>query len=71
MQVAVPEATSAFAAARRALHAGCAHRPANPPARFVEAGDNHWHGAAPDRLLAHFAMQHNDDKRVPVSWGST
>jgi quercetin dioxygenase-like cupin family protein len=39
---------------------------------FFEPGENHWHGAAPDRFMAHLAMQQNDeagpDGRA-VSWG--
>ena len=28
---------------------------------FFEPGENHWHGAAPNRFMAHIAMQQNDD----------
>jgi quercetin dioxygenase-like cupin family protein len=28
---------------------------------FFEPGENHWHGAAPNRFMAHVAMQQNDD----------
>lgn len=36
---------------------------------FFEPGENHWHGAAPDRFMAHIAMQQFDDSGNPVSWG--
>jgi quercetin dioxygenase-like cupin family protein len=36
---------------------------------FFEPGENHWHGAAPDRLMVHIAIQEADDSGSPVSWG--
>ena len=36
---------------------------------FFEPGENHWHGAAPDRFMVHIAMQQNDQSGSPVSWG--
>ena len=36
---------------------------------FFEAGEDHWHGAAPDRFMTHLAMQQVDDQGSPVSWG--
>ena len=36
---------------------------------FFEPGENHWHGAAPNRLMVHIAMQQNDDSGSPVTWG--
>jgi quercetin dioxygenase-like cupin family protein len=36
---------------------------------FFEPGENHWHGAAPDRLMVHIAMQQNDDTGSAVTWG--
>jgi quercetin dioxygenase-like cupin family protein len=36
---------------------------------FFEAGENHWHGGAPDRFMTHTAMQEADDTGSPVSWG--
>jgi quercetin dioxygenase-like cupin family protein len=36
---------------------------------FFEAGENHWHGAAPNRLMVHIAMQQNDAAGSPVVWG--
>jgi quercetin dioxygenase-like cupin family protein len=36
---------------------------------FFEAGEDHWHGAAPDRFMTHLAMQQVDDQGNPVTWG--
>jgi quercetin dioxygenase-like cupin family protein len=36
---------------------------------FFEPGENHWHGAAPDRLMAHIAIQQNDEDGNAISWG--
>src|SRR3954467_3176927 len=36
---------------------------------FFEPGENHWHGAAPDRFMVHLAMQQNDESGSPVTWG--
>ena len=36
---------------------------------FFEPGENHWHGAVPDRFMAHIAMHQNDDSGSPVRWG--
>ena len=36
---------------------------------FFEPGENHWHGAAPDRLMTHVAMQQADDAGNVVIWG--
>jgi quercetin dioxygenase-like cupin family protein len=36
---------------------------------FFEPDENHWHGAAPNRFMAHIAMQQNDDSGSPVRWG--
>jgi quercetin dioxygenase-like cupin family protein len=36
---------------------------------FFEPGENHWHGAAPDRFMTHLAMQEVDDSGSPVTWG--
>src|SRR5213078_66324 len=33
---------------------------------FFEPGENHWHGAAPDRFMVHIAMQQNDESGSPV-----
>jgi quercetin dioxygenase-like cupin family protein len=36
---------------------------------FFEPGENHWHGAAPDRLMTHLAMQQADEHGDVVVWG--
>ena len=36
---------------------------------FFEPGENHWHGAAPDRFMTHIAMQQADDEGSFVAWG--
>lgn len=36
---------------------------------FFEPDENHSHGAAPDRFMAHVAMQLADDGGSPVTWG--
>jgi quercetin dioxygenase-like cupin family protein len=36
---------------------------------FFEPGENHWHGAAPNRLLVHLAIQEADETGSPVRWG--
>ena len=36
---------------------------------FFEPDENHWHGAAPTRLMTHIAMQLSDDTGSPVTWG--
>jgi quercetin dioxygenase-like cupin family protein len=36
---------------------------------YFEPGENHWHGAAPNRLMTHVAMQEADDSGSPVTWG--
>jgi quercetin dioxygenase-like cupin family protein len=36
---------------------------------FFEPGEEHWHGAAPDRFMTHLAMQEADDSGSPVTWG--
>jgi quercetin dioxygenase-like cupin family protein len=36
---------------------------------FFDAGENHWHGAAPDRFMAHLAIQEADESGNPVTWG--
>jgi quercetin dioxygenase-like cupin family protein len=34
-----------------------------------EPGEEHWHGAAPNRFMTHIAMQEADDSGSVVSWG--
>src|SRR5213592_5324177 len=36
---------------------------------FFEPGEEHWHGAAPDRFMTHLAMLEVDDEGSPASWG--
>src|SRR5256885_11232814 len=36
---------------------------------YFESGEEHWHGAAPDRFMTHLAMQEVDDEGSPVTWG--
>src|SRR3954452_19511865 len=36
---------------------------------FFGPGENHWHGAAPTRLMTHIAMQLADATGSPVTWG--
>jgi hypothetical protein len=36
---------------------------------YFEPGEDHWHGAAPDRLMTHIAMQEVDETGSPVTWG--
>jgi quercetin dioxygenase-like cupin family protein len=36
---------------------------------YFEPGENHWHGATPDRLMAHIAIQEADETGSPVTWG--
>lgn len=37
---------------------------------FFEPGETHWHGAAPDRFMAHLAMLQTDAEGVSVTWGN-
>src|SRR3989440_10517423 len=36
---------------------------------YFEPGEDHWHGAAPNRFMTHLAMQEVDDQGSPVAWG--
>jgi quercetin dioxygenase-like cupin family protein len=36
---------------------------------YFEPGEDHWHGAAPDRFMTHIAMREADDSGSPVAWG--
>jgi quercetin dioxygenase-like cupin family protein len=36
---------------------------------FFEPDEDHWHGAAPTRLMTHIAMQEADDQGSVVIWG--
>jgi quercetin dioxygenase-like cupin family protein len=37
---------------------------------FFEPGENHWHGAAPDRFMTHLAMLEVDEEGNSASWGA-
>jgi quercetin dioxygenase-like cupin family protein len=36
---------------------------------FFEPGEDHWHGASPDRFMAHLAMLDTDDEGNAATWG--
>jgi len=36
---------------------------------FFEPGEDHWHGAAPDRFMTHLAMLEVDEAGNPATWG--
>jgi quercetin dioxygenase-like cupin family protein len=36
---------------------------------FFDPGEDHWHGAAPNRVMTHIAIQEADESGSPVSWG--
>jgi quercetin dioxygenase-like cupin family protein len=36
---------------------------------FFEPGEDHWHGATPDRFMTHLAMHEVDDDGNAVTWG--
>jgi len=36
---------------------------------FFEPGEDHWHGAAPGRFMAHLAMVQVDDEGTGATWG--
>jgi quercetin dioxygenase-like cupin family protein len=36
---------------------------------YFEPGEEHWHGAAPTRFMAHIAMQEVDDDGNAATWG--
>jgi quercetin dioxygenase-like cupin family protein len=35
---------------------------------YIEPNEEHWHGAAPGRFMAHIAMQEADDQGQVVTW---
>ena len=44
--------------------------PIRPGDRVLfEPGEEHWHGAAPDRFMTHMAMQQVDERGSAVTWG--
>jgi quercetin dioxygenase-like cupin family protein len=36
---------------------------------FFDPGEDHWHGAAPDRLMVHLSMVENDEDGNNTVWG--
>jgi quercetin dioxygenase-like cupin family protein len=36
---------------------------------FFDPGEEHWHGAAPDRFMTHLAMVEVDDEGNSATWG--
>ena len=36
---------------------------------YFEPGEEHWHGAAPDRFMSHLAVLDVDDEGIPAAWG--
>jgi quercetin dioxygenase-like cupin family protein len=36
---------------------------------FFEPGEEHWHGAAPDRFMTHIAIVQVDDEGTNATWG--
>ena len=35
---------------------------------YIEPGEEHWHGATPDRFMAHVAIQEADEQGQVVTW---
>ncbi|AKT50396.1 (R)-mandelonitrile lyase [Arsenicicoccus sp. oral taxon 190] len=36
---------------------------------YIEPGEEHWHGATPDRFMSHVAIQEADESGQVVTWG--
>ena len=36
---------------------------------YFEPGEDHWHGAAPDRFMTHLAMLEVDEEGNTATWG--
>ena len=36
---------------------------------YIEPYEEHWHGATPDRLMVHLALNEVDDQHVAAQWG--
>ena len=54
----------------RAQHRGGAVEVIRPgDCVFFEPGEEHWHGAAPDRFMTHLAMVEADDEGNAATWG--
>jgi hypothetical protein len=50
---------------------GCAHevkeiRPGDVV--YIEPGEEHWHGATPERFMSHVAIQEADEQGQVVTW---
>jgi len=41
----------------------------SPSSGFFEPGENHWHGAAPNRFMIHTHWQETGDSGSHVTWG--
>jgi quercetin dioxygenase-like cupin family protein len=37
---------------------------------YFEPGEEHWHGATPQRLMTHLAIQETDESGSAVTWGA-
>jgi quercetin dioxygenase-like cupin family protein len=37
---------------------------------YFEPGEEHWHGATPQRFMTHLAIQQADESGSPVTWGA-
>ena len=35
---------------------------------FIEPGEEHWHGATPERYMSHVAIQESGEDGKPVTW---
>lgn len=38
---------------------------------YIEPGEEHWHGATPDRFMSHIAIQEADEQGNVVTWGES
>ena len=36
---------------------------------FFEPGEEHWHGARPNRFMTHIALLELDEEGIPANWG--
>src|SRR5215210_9162991 len=61
LDAAIVEPTDAVVRVTRACICGSDLRPYNQMER-TETGEDHWHGAAPNRFMTHLAMQQVDDE---------
>ena len=37
---------------------------------FFEPGEEHWHGARPNRFMTHIALLELDEEGIPANWGA-